>query len=121
MTRPFEGIRIIDITHVLAGPFAAYQLAVLGADVIKVEHPDDPDQSRDSGTDRALNRGLMGTGFLTQGSNKRSITLDLKQERGREVLKKLVAGADVLVENYRPGAFEALGSATRRWRRSTRA
>jgi len=109
MTRPFEGIRIIDITHVLAGPFAAYQLAVLGADVIKVEHPDDPDQSRGSGTDRALNHRLMGTGFLTQGSNKRSVTLDLKQESGRQVLKRLVAGADVLVENYRPGAFEALG------------
>jgi crotonobetainyl-CoA:carnitine CoA-transferase CaiB-like acyl-CoA transferase len=109
MTRPFEGIRIIDITHVLAGPFAAYQLAVLGADVVKIEHPDDPDQSRGSGTDRALNRGLMGTGFLTQGSNKRSITLDLKQERGREILKKLVARSDVLVQNYRPGAFEALG------------
>ena len=108
MARPFEGIRIIDVTHVLAGPFAAYQLGLLGADVIKVEHPDDPDQSRDSGTDRALNRALMGTGFLTQGSNKRSITLNLKQERGREVLKKLVAGADVLVQNYRPGAFEAL-------------
>ena len=55
--RPFEGIRIIDITHVLAGPFAAYQLALLGADVIKVEPPDDPDQSRDSGPDLALNRG----------------------------------------------------------------
>src|SRR6267378_3696944 len=109
MTRPFEGIRIIDITHVLAGPFAAYQLAVLGAEVIKVEHPDDPDQSRSSGTDRALNRGQMGTSFLTQGSNKRSITLDLKQESGREVLKRLVARADVLVENYRPGAFAALG------------
>ncbi|HEV8678246.1 MAG TPA: CoA transferase, partial [Stellaceae bacterium] len=109
MTRPFEGIRIIDITHVLAGPFAAYQLAVLGADVIKVEHPDDPDQSRVGGTDRALNRRLMGTSFLTQSSNKRAITLDLKQEQGREVLRRLVAGADVLVENYRPGAFEALG------------
>ena len=109
MTRPFEGIRIIDITHVLAGPFAAYQLAVLGADVIKVEHPEEPDQSREGGTDRALNRRNMGTSFLTQGSNKRSITLDLKQESGREILKKLVAGADVLVENYRPGAFEALG------------
>ena len=90
MTRPFEGIRIIDITHVLAGPFAAYQLAVLGADVIKVEHPDDPDQSRGSGTDRALNRAQMGTGFLTQGSNKRAITLNLKTEQGREILKKLV-------------------------------
>src|SRR5437016_6935026 len=109
MTRPFEGIRIIDITHVLAGPFAAYQLAVLGADVIKIEHPDEPDQSREGGTDRALNRCNMGTSFLTQGANKRSITLDLKQEPGRDILKKLVAGADVLVENYRPGGFEALG------------
>src|SRR5579885_1471290 len=109
MTRPFEGIRIIDITHVLAGPFAAYQLAVLGADVLKVEHPDEPDQSRDSGTDRALNRRNMGTSFLTQGSNKRSITLDLKTDAGREILKRLVARSDVLVQNYRPGAFEALG------------
>jgi crotonobetainyl-CoA:carnitine CoA-transferase CaiB-like acyl-CoA transferase len=107
--RPFEGIRIIDITHVLAGPFAAYQLAVLGADVIKVEHPDEPDQSREGGTDRALNRRNMGTSFLTQGSNKRSITLDLKSDEGREILKKLVATADVLVQNYRPGAFDALG------------
>jgi crotonobetainyl-CoA:carnitine CoA-transferase CaiB-like acyl-CoA transferase len=107
--RPFEEIRIIDITHVLAGPFAAYQLAVLGADVIKVEHPDEPDQSREGGTDRALNRRNMGTSFLTQGSNKRSITLDLKSEEGREILKKLVAKSDVLVQNYRPGAFEALG------------
>ena len=78
MTRPFEGIRVIDVTHVLAGPFAAYQLAVLGADVIKVEHPDDPDQSRGAGTDKALNRRNMGTSFLTQASNKRSIALDLK-------------------------------------------
>ncbi len=109
MTRPFEGILIIDITHVLAGPFAAYQLAVLGAEVIKVEHPDEPDQSREGGADRALNRRNMGTSFLTQGSNKKSITLDLKTEAGREILKKLVARADVLVENYRPGAFEALG------------
>ncbi len=107
--RPFEGIRIIDITHVLAGPFAAYQLGLMGADVIKVEHPDDPDQSRDSGTDNDLNHAGMGTGFLTQGSNKRAITLNLKTEPGRAILRKLVATADVLVENYRPGAFEALG------------
>ena len=107
--RPFEGIRVIDITHVLAGPFAAYQLALLGADVIKVEHPDDPDQSRISGTDKELNRRNMGTAFLTQASNKRSITLDLKKEKDRAILKKLVVTADVFVENYRPGAFEALG------------
>src|ERR1700719_3022444 len=109
MARPFEGIRVIDVTHVLAGPLAIYQLAVLGADVIKVEHPDDPDQSRGGGTDKALNRAQLGTSFLAQGSNKRAITLDLKTEHDREVLKKLVATADVFVENYRPGALEALG------------
>ena len=107
--QPFEGIRVIDATHVLAGPFAAYQLAVLGADVIKVEDPDDPDQSRGVGTDKELNRRNMGTAFLTQASNKRSIALDLKQEKHRDILKKLVATADVFIENYRPGAFEALG------------
>jgi crotonobetainyl-CoA:carnitine CoA-transferase CaiB-like acyl-CoA transferase len=107
--RPFEGIRVIDVTHVLAGPFATYQLAVLGADVIKVEHPDDPDQSRGVGSDKELNRRRMGTSFLTQASNKRSITLDLKLEKDRDILKKLVATADIFVENYRPGAFEALG------------
>ncbi len=107
--RPFEGIRVIDVTHVLAGPFATYQLAVLGADVIKVEHPDDPDQSRGVGSDKELNRRNMGTAFLTQASNKRSITLDLKLEKDRDILKMLVTTADVFVENYRPGAFEALG------------
>ena len=107
--RPFEGIRVIDATHVLAGPFAAYQLGVLGADVIKIEDPNDPDQSRSSGTDKALNDAQMGTSFLTQASNKRSVALDLKQERDREILKELVKTADVFVENYRPGAFEALG------------
>ena len=107
--RPYEGIKIIDITHVLAGPFAAYQMALLGADVIKVEHPTDYDQSRDTGGDRTLNQQQMGTGFLTQASNKRAITLNLKTEKGREILKRLVKDADVLVENWRSGAFPALG------------
>ena len=108
--RAFDGIRILDCTHVIAAPFASYQLAVLGADVIKVEDPNAPDQGRESGSDNTLNKALMGTGFLTQGSNKRAIALNLKSEAGREVLKRLVADwADVLVENYRPGAFDALG------------
>ncbi|HYC49068.1 MAG TPA: CaiB/BaiF CoA-transferase family protein [Burkholderiales bacterium] len=108
--RPFEGVKILDCTHVLAGPFAAYQLGVLGADVIKVEDPNEPDQSRESGADMALNKALMGTSFLTQGSNKRSIALNLKTEEGRAALKKLATEwADVFVENYRPGAFKALG------------
>src|SRR5262245_22711799 len=107
--QPFEGIRVIDATHVLAGPFATYQLALLGADVIKIEHPDDPDQSRLAGTHKELNRRQLGTAYLTQASNKRALTLDPKQPRDRDILKKLVLTADVFVENYRPGAFEALG------------
>ena len=107
--RPFEGIKVIDLTHVLAGPFCAYQLAVLGADTLKVEPPGEPDQVRESGTDKTLNRAGMGTNFLGQAANKRSMTLDLKKEEGREVLSRLVSGADVMLENYRSGAMAALG------------
>jgi crotonobetainyl-CoA:carnitine CoA-transferase CaiB-like acyl-CoA transferase len=109
MTRAFAGIRVVDLTHVLAGPFATYQLAVLGADVIKIEHPERPDQVRETGTDPVLGRALMGTNYLSQGSNKRSLTLDLSRPAGRAVLARLIAGADVLVENYRAGALDALG------------
>jgi len=107
--RPFDGIRVIDITHVLAGPFAAYQLAVHGADVIKVENPRDPDMVRILGSDADDNARRMGSAFLTQASNKRAITLDLKRPEGQAALKRLVATADVLVENFRPGALAALG------------
>ena len=103
MTRPFEGIRIIDITHVLAGPFAAYQLAVLGADVIKVDDPNDPDQSRSSGTDKALNDRQMGTGFLTQGSliwNASGLTT-VKFFTDTQIAETTVAGSSgVLVRTY---------------------
>ena len=108
MTRAFAGIRVVDLTHVLAGPFATYQLAVLGADVIKIEHPERPDQVRETGTDPALGRALMGTNYLSQGSNKRSLTLDLSQLAGSAVLARLIATADVFVENYRAGALEAV-------------
>jgi len=109
MSRPFEGIRVLDITHVLAGPFSTYQLALLGADVIKIEQPGDGDQTRHRGPDRELNRRMMGLQYLNQSSNKRCITLDLKTEEGREILKKLAKTADVLVENYRSGALRKLG------------
>ena len=101
MKRPFEGIRVIDATHVLAGPFATYQLAVLGANVIKIEHPEEVDQARFMGADADLNKNWMGTNFLTQNSNKRSITLNLKSRQGREIFRELATEADVLVENYR--------------------
>jgi crotonobetainyl-CoA:carnitine CoA-transferase CaiB-like acyl-CoA transferase len=107
--RPFEGIRVLDQTHVLAGPFCTYQLAVLGADTIKIEEPDQGDVARQTGADRAQNRALMGTGYLTQNANKRCLTLDLRDPRGRDILKRLTVGADVLVENYRAGALAALG------------
>ncbi len=109
MPRAFDGLRVIDATHVLAGPFASYQLAVLGADVIKIDRPDDPDQVRIQGPDRALNEAGMGTTYLAQGANKRSLALDLKTEDGRTALRALLKTADVFVQNYRPGALKALG------------
>ncbi|GGO76011.1 CoA transferase [Marinobacterium nitratireducens] len=109
MTKAFDGIRVIDTTHVLAGPFASYQLAVLGAEVIKVESPNDPDQARMQGSDRALNDIGMGTAFMAQASNKKTLALDLKTPEGREAMKRLMSTADVFVENYRPGAFDELG------------
>ncbi len=107
--RPFEGIKIIDLTHVLAGPFAAYQLALLGADVIKIEDPNECDQSRESGTDHDLSDAKMGLGFATQASNKRAITVNLKTKKGQEIIKKLAQDADIFVENYRAGAIAKLG------------
>ncbi len=107
--RPFENLRVIDATHVLAGPFAAYQLAVLGADVIKVENPQEMDQVREQGPDESLNQKGMGTYYLTQASNKRSITLNLRNEDGKKLFRQMITDADVLLENYRPGAFRDLG------------
>ncbi|MGH6934445.1 MAG: CaiB/BaiF CoA transferase family protein [Dongiaceae bacterium] len=107
--QPFEGIRVLDLTHVLAGPFATYQLAVLGADVIKIEPPDQPDMVRLDGSVAAYNQAEMGTHFLAQSSNKRAIALNLKSEKGRAILKQLVTTADVFVENYRTGALASLG------------
>jgi len=105
----FSGIKVVDVTHVLAGPFAAYQLALLGADVIKVEHPDEPDQARFTGGPVEQYEAGMGAQYLAQGSNKRAITLDLKDPAQRDMLRRLAADCDVFVENYRPGALKALG------------
>lgn len=107
--RAFEGIRILDLTHVLAGPFCAYQLGLLGAEIIKIENPHSPDQSRRNGVDNTGNDAGMGTHYLTQGGGKRALALDLAHPMGREVLRRLAARADVLIENFRPGALAALG------------
>lgn len=107
--RPFDGVRVIDLTHVLAGPFCTYQLALLGADTIKIESPHEGDIVRESGPKLDMNRRGMGTSFLTQNANKRCITLDIKTKKGQEILKRLAARADVFVENYRVGALASLG------------
>jgi CoA:oxalate CoA-transferase len=103
------GVRVLDLTNVLAGPFACYQLAVLGAEVIKVEVPGAGDLARQLGADPALNKRLMGASFLAQNAGKRSVTLNLKSAAGKEAFRKLVATSDVVVENFRPGVMERLG------------
>lgn len=107
--KAFQNYRVIDTTHVLAGPFAAFQLATLGAEVIKVEDPNEPDQARAQGADRAMNDAGMGTAFLGQAGNKSSVAIDLKTPEGKEAMLRLLDTADVFIENYRPGAFDALG------------
>jgi CoA:oxalate CoA-transferase len=103
------GIRVLDLTNVLSGPFCAYLLGQLGADVIKIEVPGHGDLARQLGADSSLNSALMGSSFLAQNGGKRSATINLKAPAGREVLLRLVATADVMVENFRPGVMARLG------------
>ena len=105
---PLKGIRILDLTNVLAGPFCCHQLAHMGADVIKVETPGTGDLARQLGADPARNANLMGISFLAQNPGKRSITLNLKSASGKRILKELVQKADALVENFRPGVMARL-------------
>jgi crotonobetainyl-CoA:carnitine CoA-transferase CaiB-like acyl-CoA transferase len=104
-----EGVRVLDLTNVLAGPFATLHLALLGAEVIKVENPKDGDLARKLGVLTDLNDQLMGTSFLAQNVNKKSITLNTKAPEGKELFRKLVRTADVLVENFRPDVMTRLG------------
>ena len=106
---PLHGIRVLDLTNVLAGPFCCHQLAHLGAEVIKVEVPKTGDLARQLGADPELNKIGMGVSFLAQNAGKKSVTANLKSKGGKEVLRRLVASADVLVENYRPGVMDRLG------------
>jgi CoA:oxalate CoA-transferase len=109
MNRSLAAVRVLDLTNVLAGPFCAYQLALMGADVLKIETPDGGDLARQLGADAALNARRMGASFLAQNAGKRSLTLNLKAPEGKEVLRRLVREADVLVENFRPGVMARLG------------
>ena len=102
------GLRVLDLTNVLAGPFCCYQLAQLGAEVIKIETPGTGDLARQLGADPELNRRLMGASFLAQNAGKRSITLNLKNAKAREAFTRLIKTSDVVVENFRPGVMDRL-------------
>ena len=106
---PLKGIRILDLTNVLAGPFCCHHLAHLGAEVIKVEAAGRGDLARQLGADPELNKANMGVSFLAQNAGKKSVTVNLKNARGREIFLKLVETADVVVENFRPGVMTRLG------------
>jgi CoA:oxalate CoA-transferase len=106
---PLSGIRVLDLSNVLSGPFCTYQLALLGADVLKIENPAGGDLARRLGADPQASARNMGASFVAVNAGKESLTLNLKHEAGKEILRKLVAEADVLVENFRPGVMDRLG------------
>jgi len=106
MVSLLDGVRVVDFTHVHAGPLCTYQLALMGAEVVKVESPDGGDQMRSMGVG---DEPLMSPGFLGQSANKRCIAIALKTPGGLEVAKEIIASADVLVHNMRPGTMERLG------------
>ncbi len=108
-SRPLAGTKVLDLTNVLAGPFCCHQLAHLGADVIKIEVPGRGDLARQLGADAELNDKHMGVSFLAQNAGKRSITLNLKHEKGKALFKRLAGQVDVVVENFRPGVMQRLG------------
>jgi crotonobetainyl-CoA:carnitine CoA-transferase CaiB-like acyl-CoA transferase len=106
--KPLSGLRVIDLTHVLAGPYCTYQLGLLGAEVIKVESPRGDMTRPWGGEEEQINLGL-GTGFVAQNAGKRSIVIDIKDLRGSAVVQDLVKSADIFVENYRPGKMLECG------------
>ncbi len=109
MKKLLEGVRVLDMTNVLSGPFASLHLALLGAEVIKIENPNGGDLARKLGCVPEYNQKLMGTSFLAQNANKKSLTLNLKEEKGKEIFKKLAETTDVVIENFRPGVMDRLG------------
>ncbi|HXY19577.1 MAG TPA: CaiB/BaiF CoA-transferase family protein [Gemmatimonadales bacterium] len=108
-TKLLGGIRVLDLTNVLSGPFATALLALLGAEVVKIENPVEGDLARKLGNVPELNDRLMGTSFLAQNANKKSVTLNLKQPEARDIFLRLARTADVVVENFRPGVMDRLG------------
>ena len=106
---PLHGLLVLDITRVVAGPYCSMILADLGARVIKIEHPEDPDYVRDFPPFIGNGDQRFSAFFAQYNRHKEGVTLNLKNEAGRALLKQLVARADVLVENFRPGTMQRFG------------
>ena len=106
--RPFDGVRILDFTQVLAGPYASYQLALLGAEVVKIERRGGEDMRRTPLSREWADRN-MASAFIAVNGNKRSLTLDLQKPAARDIVLKLVTNADVVMENFRAGVMDRLG------------
>jgi crotonobetainyl-CoA:carnitine CoA-transferase CaiB-like acyl-CoA transferase len=107
--RPLHGIRVLDLTNVLAGPYCSYQLMLLGAEIVKIERPGNGDLARSLGPEPALNHAGLGASFLAQNAGKKSVELDLKDPADRTVFESLVHDSDVLLENFRAGVLDRLG------------
>ena len=105
MAGPLKGMRVLDLTRILAGPYATMILRDLGAEVIKIEQPGTGDEARDFGPFKN-NFSLY---FMSVNRGKKSVTLNLKSQRGKKLFLELVKGSDILVENFRPGTMEKLG------------
>lgn len=108
LNKPLSGLKVLDLTHVLAGPYCTYQLSLLGAQVIKVESPRG-DMTRPWGGDEAQIAMGLGTGFVSQNEGKRSVVIDITTERGSGLVRELAKDADIFVENYRPGTMQDHG------------
>lgn len=109
MSLPLHGIRVIDLTNIVAGPLGSYQLAMLGAEVIKIETPGSGDLSRKMGADATLARRGMGVSYCALNAGKKSVTLNLKHDQAKAIFRELVKTADVVWENFRPGVMQRLG------------
>ena len=109
MSRLLEGIKVVDLTHVLAGPYCTYQLGPLGAEVTRIEHPASPDLPRVIDQDPRRRASSVGAAFITANANKRSVAVDFTIPRGQQIIRRLVAEADVMIENFRPGVLEKHG------------
>ncbi len=109
MALPLAGIRVLDLSNVLAGPFCGYQLALLGAEVIKIEQPGGGDLARQLGASPQAAAQGMGTSYVAVNAGKQSVTLNLKHAKGKEAFLRLAAEADVVIENFRPGVMARLG------------